>query len=83
MFSFSAPSPERIALRPPAKTRFFHTFRTLASSRKGAKKTKQFLFACLCVFASWRELFDFFTPSEGWFLSGWRKHAVLGHMHAF
>jgi hypothetical protein len=28
---------------------------------EGAKKTKLLFFACLCVFAPWRELFDFFT----------------------
>jgi hypothetical protein len=30
----------------------------------GAKKTKLFFLACLCAFAPWRELFDFFTPSN-------------------
>jgi len=30
---------------------------------EGAKKTRQFFLACLCVLAPWRELFDFFTPS--------------------
>jgi hypothetical protein len=31
---------------------------------EGAKKTKLVFFACLCAFAPWRELFDFFTPSN-------------------
>jgi hypothetical protein len=33
---------------------------------EGAKKTRQFFFACLCVLAPWRELFDFFTRSKPW-----------------
>ncbi len=36
---------------------------------EGAKKTKLFFLACLCVFAPWRELFDFFTRPWGWVLS--------------
>jgi hypothetical protein len=31
-----------------------------------AKKTRQFFFAALCVFAPWRELSDFFTRSQRW-----------------
>jgi hypothetical protein len=33
---------------------------------EGAKKTRQFFFARLCVLAPWRELFDFFTRSKPW-----------------
>ena len=31
---------------------------------EGAKKTKLFFFPCLCTFAPWGELFDFFAPSN-------------------
>jgi hypothetical protein len=46
--------------KPPEEEKHFTQRR---KGLEGAKKTKLFFSACLCAFAPWRELFDFFTRS--------------------
>jgi hypothetical protein len=45
---------------PPQEQKHFTQRRKAV---EGAKKTRRFFFARLCVLAPWREVFDFFTPS--------------------